>query len=152
MSEISKKIENETQSKLSSIEILKFKDKEVLDNLENMSEENFDIIYNSNLLARYFPITDLNEKYVVKINIATNPENNPYEVLDPNEINPLDQFELSESVAQILRKLNIKAAPLKDDAEIQRDAFEAGKAKLKEIQKKIKEKISESENAKNRTD
>jgi hypothetical protein len=129
----------EKQPKLASIEILKFHDKEIIDNLENMSEENFEIIYNANLITRYFPVTDLKDKYVIRV--AMLKENSPYEVIDPNEVNPLDQFELTESITQMLQKLGLKAVPLKSEEELQKEAFEAGKEKLKEIQKKLKEKI-----------
>jgi len=145
------KTENKTENKeiqqtepvksatLASIEILKFDDKEVLENMENMSEENFEIIYNTNLITRYIPVTDLHDKYVLRI--STLKENSNFKVLDPNEVNPMDQFELSESTAAILTKLGIKAAPLKSEEDMQIDAFEAGKEKLKEIQRKMKEKI-----------
>jgi len=125
--------------KLASIEILKFNDKEINEKLENMSEENFEIIYTGNLITRYVPVTDLQEKYVIRVSMLK--EDSPFEVVEPNEINPLDQFELAESITQILQKLGVKAEPLKSDEEIQKEAFEAGKEKLKEIQKKLKEKL-----------
>ncbi len=125
--------------KLASVEILKFSDPDVIENMENMSEENFEIIYNSNLMTRYIPVTDLKDKYVIKV--STLKENSTFDVIDPNEVNPLDQFELTESITQILQKMGIDAEPLKSDEEIQREAFEAGKKKLKEIQQLIKEKL-----------
>lgn len=128
--------------KLAAVEILKFKDEEVNEKLEEMSEENFEILYNSNLITRYIPVTDLKDKYVIKVNMLK--DNSTFDVLDPNEINPLDQFELTESITQILQKLGVKAAPLKDDAELQKETFEAGKEKLKEIQKKFKKAIEDA--------
>ena len=136
---LSKETKNK-QPKLASIEILKFNDPEVNEKLEEMSEENFEILYNSNLITRYIPIADLQDKYVIRV--AMLKENSTFEVIDPNEINPLDQFELTESITQILQKLGVKAAPMKTEEELQREAFEAGKQKLKEIQQKLKEKLS----------
>jgi len=125
--------------KLGSIEILKFNDEEVNKNIENMSEENFEILYNSNLITRYIPITDLKNKYVIRV--VGLKDNATFDIVEPNEIDPMEQFELSESIAQILNKLGIKAAPLKSEEDIQREAFEAGKEKLKEFAKKFKEKL-----------
>ena len=128
--------------KLASIEILKFNDKEINEKLENITEENFEVIYTSNLITRYVPVTDLQEKYVIRVSMLK--ENSSFEVIDPNEVNPLDQFELTESITQILQKFGVKAEPLKSEDELQKEAFEAGKEKLKEIQKKLKEKLNNS--------
>jgi len=136
---LSKETENK-QPKLASIEILKFNDPEVNEKLEEMSEENFEILYNSNLITRYVPITDLQDKYVIRVTMLK--ENSTFEVIDPNEINPLDQFELTESITQILQKLGVKAAPMKTEEELQREAFEAGKQKLKKIQQELKKKLT----------
>jgi len=144
-----KNTENQSQPKLASIEILKFKDKEILDNLESMSEENFEVIYNSNLITRYAPITDLQDKYVIKVNILK--DNSPFDVVDPNEVNPLDQFELTESITRVLQKFGLKVEPLKSDEELQREAFEEGKKRLKEIQQKIKEKLEKGHTDESKT-
>jgi len=124
--------------KLGAVEILKFNDEEVNKNMENMSEENFEVIYNANLITRYIPVIDLKEKYVIRVVGLV--DDSSFDILDPNEVNPVDQFELSESVTRILKKMDIKALPMKSDEDLQLEAFEAGKKKLKEFAKKFKEK------------
>jgi len=62
----------------------------------------------SEVKTKYVKVDDLNDPYVVKIEYTETDDS--IETLSPEEIHPLDQFELTETINESIRELGIKVA------------------------------------------
>jgi len=96
--------------------------------------------------SKVVPITDLKEKYIVRINYIES-EDGIIESITPEKVHPVDQFELNESIVEILNDLGFAAKPMISDEdmdkEINKEAIEQFRAiarKFSDQMKNAKEK------------
>jgi len=134
MSENTKKI---GPSRLISVEIFQ--------NNKDLSKEEFEKYLQEKIQTHIVEINDLKNKYFVKISFIENEDDPDFQVtaINPDEVHPLDQYELTESITFELNMMGFKANPAKSEAELIEEVNHSLKEKFVEIKKKMKEKIEE---------
>ena len=81
---------------------------------------------------RVLKVDDLNETYYVKIDYT---EDDKIEVLSPDEVHPLDQFELTETINEAMKEIGIKVADkeITDEKTFEKSINEEAIKKFREI-------------------
>ena len=100
--------------KLLGIQLYKINEE---DNLKNLT---------STIKTEYKIINDLNDKYLIEIKYTTKDK---IDALENEEVHPLDQYELSESIVNLGKELGIKISIKQDPTGIDPEAIK----KFKEI-------------------
>ena len=91
----------------------------------------------SSIKTEYKIIDDLNDKYLVEVKYTTQ---NKLDALEHEEVHPLDQYELSESIVEIGKELGIKINVQQDPTGIDPEAVKKFKVIALSKIKKAKEK------------
>ena len=88
--------------------------------------------------SHYEIIEDLQNRYLVKIRYIKNEEKIDLGVINPDEVHPLDQFELNESISFILSTLGFKGTPARSEDDLLDEFNEKLMKKHAEV---VKEKV-----------
>jgi len=96
----------------------------------------------------YEIIEDLQDRYLVKIRYIKDEEKIDLGVINPDEVHPLDQFELNESISFILSTLGFKGSPARSEDDLLDEFNEKLMKKHAEVvkEKVIKPKLSKGDN------
>ena len=128
------KMKNKTENKLINVTIYKINE----DNLEDAKKN-----YQENIKTEWLHIDDLHEKYFVKIDYT---QSDDIKSIEPDEVHPFDQYELTESIIQKGKELGIKIGVHQPDATIDPEAIK----KFKELAlEKIRKNKKDSPETKN---
>lgn len=130
---MAKKNKNETLNKLLNITIYKIK----ADSLEDAKK-----IYEKEVETTWLYVDDLNDKYVVKYDLT---KSDKIESLEHDEIHPLDQYELSESIINKGKELGVKIGIHKEPTTINPESVKKFKELALKNFKKMKEKNKSKE-------
>jgi len=133
--EINKKVK-EPFKELVSVEIYKTDD-----SIEDFREKE------KLIQSHYEIIEDLQNRYLVKIRYIKNEEKIDLGVINPDEVHPLDQFELNESISFILSTLGFKGSPARSEDDLLDEFNEKLMEKHAEV---VKEKIVKPNLSKNK--
>ena len=127
-------MKNKTENKLLNVTIYKINESD----LEKAKKK-----YQENIKTEWVHINDLNEEYFVKIDYTQSDE---IKSIEPDEVHPLDQFELTESIIQKGNELGIKIGIHQPDATIDPEAVKQFKKLALEKIRKNKKDSPEIEN------
>jgi len=124
--------------KLLNVSIYKIK----ADNIEEAKN-----IYKETVKEEWIYVNDLNDKYFVKFEIT---DSDKIESLEPDDVHPFDQYELTESIIEKGKELGVKIGVHKPDAtldpEVVKKFKELALSKIRKVDKNKTEKTDGNQN------
>jgi len=97
--------------------------------------------------SKVIAIDDLKEKYVLRINYIES-ENINLESITPEKVHPMDQFELNESIIEILNDLGFNAKPMISDEDMDKEINKEAIEQFRAIARKFSDQIKEAKEKK----